>query len=70
MAEQNVAFSVEGIDNDNSAELIKNSITMLNGVVAVIIDINAKRVVVEYDEERLSADIIKGTIEDAGFEVK
>jgi copper chaperone CopZ len=43
---------------------------MLNGVVEVIIDINAKRVAVEYDEERLSDETIKGTIDDAGFEVK
>lgn len=70
MAEQNIAFNVEGMTNDDSAESIKNSLTMLNGIVEVIVDINAKRVAVEYDEERLSAEIIKGTIEDAGFEVK
>lgn len=70
MADQNIAFNVEGMISEDAAESINNSLTMLNGVVDVIIDINAKRVVVEYDEERLSADIIKGTIEDAGFEVK
>lgn len=43
---------------------------MLNGVIEVIVDINTRRVVVEYDEERLSAEVIRGTIEDAGFEVK
>lgn len=70
MSEQNIAFNVEGITSNESAESLKNSINMLNGVVEVIIDINAKRVAVEYDEERLSDETIKGTIEDAGFEVK
>jgi len=70
MADQNIAFTVEGITSEDDAESINNSLNMLNGVVGVIVDINAKRVVVEFDEERLSAEIIKGTIEDAGFEVK
>ncbi len=70
MADQNIAFNVEGMTSEDAAESINNSLTMLNGVVGVIVDINAKRVVVEFDEERLSAEIIKGTIEDAGFEVK
>ena len=70
MSEQNIAFNVEVIISNDSAESLKNSINMLNGVVEVIIDINAKRVAVEYDEERLSDETIKGTIEDAGFEVK
>ncbi len=70
MSEQNIAFNVEGITSNESAESLKNSINMLNGVIEVIIDIKAKRVAVEYDEERLSDETIKGTIEDAGFEVK
>lgn len=70
MAEQNIAFNVEGMTSEGSVELIKNSLNMLNGVIEVIVDINTRRVVVEYDEERLSAEVISGTIEDAGFEVK
>ncbi len=70
MAEQNIAFNVEEMTSEDSAESIKNSLTMLNGVIEVIVDINTRRVVVEYDEERLSAEVIKGTIEDTGFEVK
>lgn len=70
MSEQNIAFNVEGITSNESAESLKNSLNMLNGVIEVIIDIKAKRVAVEYDEERLSDETIKGTIEDAGFEVK
>ena len=70
MAEQNISFNVEEMISEDSAQLIKNSITILNGVIEVIADINARRVVVEYDEERLSAGIIREKIEDAGFKVK
>jgi len=70
MAEQNISFNVEEMISEDSAQLIKNSLTILNGVIEVIADINARRVVVEYDEERLSAGIIREKIEDAGFKVK
>lgn len=70
MAEQNIAFNVDGMTNDSSVEIIKSAVSMLNGVLDVIVDIDAKRVAVEFDEERLSEDILKGTIEDAGFSVK
>jgi len=70
MAEQNTAFYVEGMINEDSAQLIKNSLTILNGVIDVIADINTRRVVVEYDDERLNAGIIREMIEDAGFKVK
>lgn len=70
MAVQNIAFNVDGMSCDDSVNTIKNSLTVLNGVYEVIVDLNAKRVAVEYDEERLNAEIIKGTIEDIGFKVK
>ncbi|NLX63635.1 MAG: heavy-metal-associated domain-containing protein [Clostridiaceae bacterium] len=70
MAEQNIAFNIEGMISEDSAQLIKNYLSILNGVIEVIVDINTRRVVVEYDEERLSAGIIREKIEDAGFKVK
>jgi len=70
MAVQNIAFNVEDMINDDSAQLIKSSLKIFNGVIEVIVDINTRRVVVEYDEERLSAGIIREKIEDAGFKVK
>lgn len=70
MAVQNIAFNVEGMKDNNSSDTIKNSLTVLNGIFDVIVDLDAKRVAVEYDEERLSAEIIKETIEDSGFNVK
>jgi copper chaperone len=70
MAVQNIAFNVEGMTSDDSAGLIKDSLKVLNGVFEVIVDLNAKRVAVEYDDERLNGEIIKETIEDKGFKIR
>lgn len=70
MAVQNIAFNVEGMTTDESAGIIKNSLSVLNGVLEVIVDLNARRIAVEYDDERLNDEIIKETIEDADFSIK
>ncbi|NMA67055.1 MAG: heavy-metal-associated domain-containing protein [Clostridiaceae bacterium] len=70
MSEQNIAFNVEGLSCDNCARNVKNALTKLNGVYNVIVDIESKRVAIEYDDERLESDILRGTIEDLGYIVK
>jgi len=70
MSEQNIAFNVEGMSCENCARSIKNALMQLNGVYNVIVDIETKRVAIEYDDERLNADILKGTSEDLGYIVK
>lgn len=70
MTNQHIALNVEGMSCKHCEEAIKNELTKLNGVYEVIVDINAKRVAVEYDGERLTIDILKGVIEDAGYIVK
>ncbi len=70
MLENNIAYNVEGIIDENTSSIIKDAVEQLNGVIEVAVYTETKRVTIEYDEERLSEDIIKGTIEDAGFTVK
>ena len=70
MLENNIAYNVEGIIDENTSSIIKDAVKQLNGVIEVAVYTETKRVTIEYDEERLSEDIIKGTIEDAGFTVK
>jgi copper chaperone len=70
MLNQHVAFNVEGMACEGCANSIKSSLTRLNGVCDVIVDIYAKRVAVEFDSERLDIETLKGTIEDAGYKVK
>ncbi|NLU51998.1 MAG: heavy-metal-associated domain-containing protein [Clostridiaceae bacterium] len=70
MSGQNIAFNVEGMSCEHCVNAIKAALTKLNGVYDVIVDLNSKRVAVEYDEERVSADILRETIEDAGYKVR
>lgn len=70
MLNQHVAFNVDGMVCDGCAKSIKAALTRLNGVYDVIVDVEAKRVAVEYDSERLDIHTLKGTIEDAGYRVK
>ncbi|MGI6049688.1 MAG: heavy-metal-associated domain-containing protein [Acetivibrionales bacterium] len=70
MLEKNVAFNVEGIVNEDTSDIIKNAVEQLNGILEVSVYPETKRVTVEFDEERLSEETIKGTIEDAGFIVR
>jgi len=70
MSVKNKTFNVEGMSSAESAELVKNSLTVLNGVFDVIVDLNSRRVAVEYDDERLNDEIIKETIEYKGYKIK
>lgn len=70
MSSQNTAFYVEDMSCEHCVNTIKAELTKLNGVYDVIVDLKSKRVAVEYDEERVSADILRETIEDAGFTVR
>lgn len=70
MANQHIAFNVEGMSCDHCVKTIKSALTQLNGIYDVIVDLDTKHVAVEYDEERLDVGTLKGTIEDAGYKVR
>lgn len=70
MKSEHVAFFVEEMSCEHCVETIKKRISRLNGVCGVLADLKTKRVVVEYDAERVDEETIKGTVEDAGYTVK
>lgn len=70
MASELASIVVNGISNDTQIETIKAEIGKLNGIFQVAINLAAKRVVVEYDTEKVSIDTIKDVIRDLGYEVK
>lgn len=70
MSSEHIGFIVEGMECEHCAQTIKSALTQLNGVYEVIVDLNSKRVAIEFDQERMDRDILKGTIEDTGFKVK
>lgn len=70
MKSEHVAFIVEEMTCEHCVAAIRERVSRLNGVYDVLVDLQAKRIVVEYDAERLDAETIRGTIEDAGYTVK
>ena len=67
---EHVALVVEEMSCSHCENAIKNAVGALNGVDNVIVDLNSKKVIVEFDEEKVSVDIIKGIIEDQGYSVR
>lgn len=65
-----VSITVEGMSCNHCVSAIQKSVGMLNGVENVRVDLQAKRVLVDFDSEKVSIDVIKGTIEDQGYNVK
>ena len=70
MAEDYISLHVEGVSCQHCMDGIKNAVSNLNGVSSVTISLADKKVVVEYDSERVELDTIKSVIEDQGYEVK
>ncbi|NLU32993.1 MAG: copper resistance protein CopZ [Clostridiaceae bacterium] len=67
MMSEHVTFIVEGMSCEHCVKTIRDTVSRLNGVYE---DLEGKRVVVEYDTERMDTGTIRGTIEDAGYKVK
>lgn len=70
MSKENAIFTVPDMSCSHCEKTIKNAVGRLNGVDSVLIDMNSKKVSVEYDETKVSTETIKETIEDQGYEVK
>ncbi len=60
------AFTAPEIECQGCASAIKKSVGTVAGVSDVLVDVDAKRVTVSYDEAT-PADAIKAAVEKAGF---
>jgi len=67
---QNIVLTVLGISCNHCVNSIKNAVESLNGVSSVNVDLNSKKVSVEFDDEKISLNTIKDVIKDQGYEVK
>ena len=70
MAKEISNLTVEGMSCEHCEKSILNSVGALNGVDWLKVDIKAKKVVVEYDPEKVDYNTIKAIIEDLGYDVK
>jgi len=70
MSKETKVFNVEGMSCSHCENTIKKAVGALNGVENVMVDLAMKKVSVEYDPDKVELDIIRGTIEDQGYDVK
>lgn len=70
MAKEISTLNVEGMSCSHCENSVKKAVGALNGVEKVIVDLQSKKVTIEYDFERVNIQTIKDTIEDQGYEVK
>lgn len=61
---------VGGMSCSHCENSVKKSVGALDGVTSVKVDLNSKKVAVEYDPEKVSIKTIKDTIEDQGYDVE
>lgn len=70
MSKETKVINVEGMSCSHCENTVKKSVGALNGVDNVTVDLGAKKVMVEYDPDKVNIETIKGTIEDQGYDVK
>jgi copper ion binding protein len=69
MPKESKTLNVNGMSCSHCESTVKKHVGALVGVDNVAVDLEAKKVTVEYDPEKVTIDIIKETIEDQGYEV-
>ncbi|MGI6777263.1 MAG: copper chaperone CopZ [Acetivibrionales bacterium] len=70
MKDKNIILTVSGMSCRQCVSNIEKAVGSLNGVSGVNVDLNSRKVSVEFDNEKLSLNTIKDVIEDQGYEVK
>jgi copper chaperone CopZ len=64
------SFTVPGVNRGDDAEIIRGAVGPAAGVSEVVINLPARLVQVEYDEDRTSPHALKTVIESAGYLVQ
>ncbi|ETI67346.1 copper chaperone CopZ [Neobacillus vireti] len=67
---ERVTLNVQGMSCDHCVKAVEGSVSALNGVGSVKVNLKAATVDVEYNQQKVSLDEIKETIDDQGYDVK
>ena len=67
---EKVTLNVEGMSCGHCVKAVEGSVGALKGVSTVKVDLENKKVDVEFNQEEVTLDVIKETIDDQGYEVK
>jgi len=69
MSKEVVVLNVEGMSCSHCENSVKKSVGALDGVENVTIDLEGKKVTVQYDSDKASVQSLKDAIEEQGFDV-
>ncbi|HEX2926782.1 MAG TPA: copper chaperone CopZ [Ruminiclostridium sp.] len=69
MAKEITDIVVEGMSCSHCVNSIKNAVGALSGVKKVDVDLDTKKVTIEFDPEVVNGKAIKDAIEDQGYDV-
>jgi len=67
---EKVTLNVQGMSCGHCVKSVEGSVGALKGISSVRDDLKAAKVDVEYNNQEVSLDQIKETIEDQGYDVK
>jgi copper chaperone len=67
---EKVTLNVEGMSCGHCVKAVEGSVGALNGVSTVKVDLENKKVDVEFNQDEVTVEVIKETIDDQGYEVK
>jgi copper chaperone len=64
-----VTLNVQGMSCGHCVSSVEGSVGKLDGVNKVKVDLESGKVDVSFDEDKVSLDVIKETIDDQGYDV-
>ncbi|TDL77156.1 copper chaperone CopZ [Rhodococcus qingshengii] len=67
---EKITLNVQGMSCDHCVKAVEGSVGELNGVSSVKVNLKANTVDVEYNNQEVTLDKIKETIDDQGYDVK
>ena len=67
---ETVLLNVHGMSCGKCVKAVEDSVGILSGVLNVNVDLQAATVEVDFDEEQITVDEIKDTIDDQGYDVQ
>jgi len=67
---EKVTLNVTGMSCDHCVRAVEGSVGSLKGVSSVMVDLKGNKVDVEFNQQEVTLDKIKETIDDQGYEVQ
>ncbi|MEH7178717.1 copper chaperone CopZ [Neobacillus vireti] len=67
---EKVTLNVQGMSCNHCVKAVEGSVGELNGVSSVTVNLKANTVDVEFNNQEVTLDKIKETIDDQGYDVK